>query len=388
MKIERAYFDAVIDRAGTACEKWDGRMEVFGRADVIPLWVADMDFACAPGIVEALRARAAHPIYGYTQNAAENRAAEAAFLKRRFGLQVEQDWILESPSVVDSMLFSLYALTQPGERVLIQPPVYGPFRETILRAERAVEESPLLETEEGWKMDFDGLEAAFRDGVRCMFLCSPHNPVGRVWTREELARLAALAQKYEARIIADEIHAAFAFAPHAHTPLLTLSPAAVMLTSATKAFNIAGIRQSSIIAPDADVRERLRAQMHRVNADHPNLFAMVAQRAAYETGDEWLDACVDYIRENRDRAYAWIAQRLPQIALKPMEGTYLMWLDMRGLGMDHEALFRRLIDVGGVGLNSGLFFGERGRGFFRLNLATQWKNIQAGLEGVERALRP
>ena len=388
MKLDPSYFDAVIDRAGTACEKWDGRAEVFGRANVIPLWVADMDFACAPEIVEALKARAAHPIYGYTQNEPENRLAEVNFLKRRFGLSIEPEWILESPSVVDSMLFSLYAFTQPGERVLIQPPVYGPFRETILRAGRTVEESPLLETDEGWKMDFEGLEAAFQSGVKCMFLCSPHNPVGRVWTRAELERLTALAERYQALIIADEIHAAFAFAPHVHTPLLTLTRRAVMLTSATKAFNIAGIRQSSVIVPDQDVRARLAAEMHRVNADHPNLFAMVAQRAAYEHGDAWLDGCVDYIRENRDRAYAFIAGRLPQIALKPMEGTYLMWLDMRSLGMEHEALFRRLIDVGGIGLNTGLFFGERGRGFFRLNLATQWKNVQAGLEGLERALRP
>ena len=146
-----AYFDAVIDRAGTACEKWDGRKEVFGREDVIPLWVADMDFACSPAIVEALKARAAHPIYGYTQDDAENRRAEVNFLKRRFGLAVEPEWILSSPSVVDSMLFSLYALTAPDERVLIQPPVYGPFRETILRAGRAVAESPLVETAEGWR---------------------------------------------------------------------------------------------------------------------------------------------------------------------------------------------------------------------------------------------
>ena len=387
MKLDPSYFDAVIDRAGTACEKWDGRAEVFGRANVIPLWVADMDFACAPEIVEALKARAAHPIYGYTQDEPENRMAEVRFLQRRFGLTVEPDWILQSPSVVDSMLFSLYALTREGERVLIQPPVYGPFRETILRAGREVAESPLLETDEGWKMDFDGLEAAFQSGVKCMFFCSPHNPVGRVWTREELERLVALAEKYQVMIVADEIHAAFAFAPHVHTPLLTLTSRAVMLTSATKAFNIAGLRQSSVIVPDGDVRARLAREMHRVNADNPNLFAMVAQRAAYEHGDAWLDGCVDYIRENRDLVYDFIGARLPEIGLKPLEGTYLVWLDMRATGVEHEAMFRRLIDVGGVGLNSGLFFGEKGRGFFRLNLATQRKNIQAGLEGIERALR-
>lgn len=346
-----------------------------------------MDFACAPEIVEALKARAAHPIYGYTQDEPENRMAEVRFLQRRFGLTVEPDWILQSPSVVDSMLFSLYALTREGERVLIQPPVYGPFRETILRAGREVAESPLLETDEGWKMDFDGLEAAFQSGVKCMFFCSPHNPVGRVWTREELERLVALAEKYQVMIVADEIHAAFAFAPHVHTPLLTLTSRAVMLTSATKAFNIAGLRQSSVIVPDGDVRARLAREMHRVNADNPNLFAMVAQRAAYEHGDAWLDGCVDYIRENRDLVYDFIGARLPEIGLKPLEGTYLVWLDMRATGVEHEAMFRRLIDVGGVGLNSGLFFGERGRGFFRLNLATQRKNVQAGLEGIERALR-
>lgn len=385
--IDRAYFDAFIDRAGTACEKWDGRETVFGRKDVIPLWVADMDFACAPGIVEALKARAAHPIYGYTDDVAENRLAEVNFLKRRFDLTVEPEWILSSPSVVDSMLFSLYALTAPGERVLIQPPVYGPFRETILRSGRAVAESPLLETAEGWKMDFASLEAAFKSGIKCMFLCSPHNPVGRVWTRAELEELAALVKAYKVRVIADEIHASFTFAPHVHTPLRTLLPDAIMLTSATKAFNIAGVRQSSIIVSDEEAREALKKEMHSVNADHPNLFAMVAQRAAYETGDEWLDGCVDYIRENRDLVCAFMAERLPEVSMPPLEGTYLMWLDMRKTGMEHEALFRRLIDVGGVGLNTGLFFGEQGRGFFRLNLATQRQNVQAGLEGIERALR-
>ena len=385
--IDRAYFDAFIDRAGTACEKWDGREDVFGREDVIPLWVADMDFACAPGIVEALKARAAHPIYGYTDDVAENRLAEVNFLKRRFDLTVEPEWILSSPSVVDSMLFSLYALTAPGERVLIQPPVYGPFRETILRSGRAVAESPLLETAEGWKMDFASLEAAFKSGIKCMFLCSPHNPVGRVWTRAELEELAALVKAYKVRVIADEIHASFTFAPHVHTPLRTLLPDAIMLTSATKAFNIAGVRQSSIIVSDEEAREALKKEMHSVNADHPNLFAMVAQRAAYETGDEWLDGCVDYIRENRDLVCAFMAERLPEVSMPPLEGTYLMWLDMRKTGMEHEALFRRLVDVGGVGLNTGLFFGEQGRGFFRLNLAPQRQNVQAGLEGIERALR-
>ena len=385
--IDRAYFDAIIDRAGTACEKWDGRETVFGRKDVIPLWVADMDFACAPGIVKALKARAAHPIYGYTDDVAENRLAEVNFLKRRFDLTVEPEWILSCPSVVDSMLFSLYALTAPGERVLIQPPVYGPFRETILRSGRAVAESPLLETAEGWKMDFASLEAAFKSGHKVHVPVQPAQPRGRVWTRAELEQLALLVKAYRVRVIADEIHASFTFAPHVHTPLRTLLPDTIMLTSATKAFNIAGVRQSSIIVSDEEAREALKKEMHSVNADHPNLFAMVAQRAAYETGDEWLDGCVDYIRENRDLVCAFMAERLPEVSMPPLEGTYLMWLDMRRTGIGTRGALPPPHRRGRRRPQHGPVLRRAGRGFFRLNLATQRQNVQAGLEGIERALR-
>ena len=385
MELNREFFDEIIDRAGTASEKWDARGEVFGRADVLPLWVADMDFRCAPEIARAIEERARHPIYGYTADVPENREAEAAWLKRRFDLDVDPDWILTSPSVVDSMLYSIEAFTQPGERVLIQPPVYGPFRETVRRLGRLVEESPLVDAPDGYRMDFEGLESAFASGVRFMFLCSPHNPVGRVWTRAELERLFGLADRFGAVIVSDEIHASFAFAPHRHTPCLSLSERAVMLTSATKAFNLAGLRQSSAIVPDPELRQKLKSAIRRFNGDHPNLFAMVAQRAAYALGDEWLDKCRDYIRENRDFAEAFIKERLPEIAFHPLEGTYLMWLDMRGTGVKHEEMFRRLV-AAGVGLNDGLFFGEAGRGHFRLNLAAPRANIEQGLRCVERAL--
>ncbi|NLF27284.1 MAG: putative C-S lyase [Clostridiales bacterium] len=385
MELNREFFDEVIDRSGTASEKWDARKEVFGRADVLPLWVADMDFRCAPEIVRAIEERARHPIYGYTANISENRAAEAAWLRRRFGLDVDPDWILTSPSVVDSMLYSIEAFTSPGERVLIQPPVYGPFRETVKRLGRLVEESPLVDAPDGYRMDFEGLESAFASGVKFMFLCSPHNPVGRVWTRAELERLFGLADRFGAVIVSDEIHASFAFSPHRHTPCLSLSSRSVMLTSATKAFNLAGLRQSSAVVSDPELRKKLKTAIRRFNGDRPNLFAMAAQRAAYELGDEWLDKCLDYIRENRDFAEAFIGANLPEIAVHPLEGTYLMWLDTRKTGVRHGELFRRLVDAG-VGLNDGLFFGEQGRGYFRLNLAAPRANIERGLLCVERAL--
>ncbi len=387
MELNREYFDTPIDRAGTACEKWDAREEVFGRADVVPLWVADMDFACAPEIVRALQERVQHPIYGYTANPEENRRAEANWLRCHFGIAAEADWILTSPSVVDSMLYSIDAFTEAGDRVLIQPPVYGPFFETVKRLGRAVEESPLLNTPDGWRMDFEGLERAFESGVRLMFLCSPHNPVGRVWTREELSRLFEIANRYGALIVSDEIHASFAFEPHRHTSCLNICERSVMLSSATKAFNVAGIRQSSAIVPDAQLRKELRRSIARFNGDHPGLFAMTAQRAAYEHGDAWLSLCLDYIRENRDYAVKFIETQLPELKLHELEGTYLLWIDARGAGFGHEQLFRRLIEIGGIGINSGLFFGEAGRGYFRMNLATQRANVEKGMLGLERALR-
>jgi cystathionine beta-lyase len=283
------------------------------------------------------------------------------------------------------MLYSIEAFTEPGERVLIQPPVYGPFRETVKRLGRLVEQSPLVDTPDKYRMDFEGLERAFASGVKFMFLCSPHNPVGRVWTRGELEALFGLAGRFGVLIVSDEIHASFAFAPNRHTPCLSISSRAVMLTSATKAFNLAGLRQSSAIVPDPELRGKLQAAIRRFNGDHPNLFGLAAQRAAYELGDAWLDRCVEYIRENRDFAEAFVRERLPEIAFHPLEGTYLMWLDARRTGVAHEELFRRLVDAG-VGLNDGLFFGEAGRGYFRLNLAAPRVNIEKGLLCVERAL--
>lgn len=383
----RAYFDGEVDRSGTDSEKWDAREAVFGRADVLPLWVADMDLPCAREIVEALTHRAAHPIYGYTEENPRDRLAEAEWLKRRFSVDVEPEWILFSPSVVDSMLFFLTALTQPGDKVVIQPPVYGPFRSTIERTGREVAVNPLRETDEGWRMDFESLEKNFRAGAKAMFLCSPHNPVGRVWTRDELVQVFSLADRYGVRVVSDEIHASFVFDGRRHVSALSLSDRCVMLTSATKAFNLAGLRHSSMVVRDGEARARILETMRLFNADRPNLFGMLAQRTAYEQGDRWLDQCVEYIQRNRDFAEAFFRKNLPEICLHPLEGTYLMWLDMRRRGLEHEEMFRRLIEVGGVGLNDGLFFGEQGRGFFRLNLATQRANLARGLEGIACAWR-
>ena len=386
----RAYLDAPIDRRGTNCEKWDQLGRYFGRDDLLAMWVADMDFRTVPQVREALVKRAEHAIYGYTDNGEEERDAEMGWLARRYGLKVESDWILYSPGVVDSIFFSVSAFTGAGDAVLIQPPVYGPFYQAAKLFDRKLVESPLIYGEAGWRMDYDDLEAKFSEGVRLMILCSPHNPAGRVWTREELQRLVDLAARHHVIIVSDEIHADFTFDGHRQTRILALEGAArncVMLTSATKSFNLAGLRHSSIIAPDAKLRKALSDALTRAHATSPNIFGSVAQTAAYRYGDEWMDAVVEYVRENRDFAIDYLRENAPEIGCAPQEGTYLMWLDFNGLGLSHEATMRLLVNDARVALNSGLFFGEAGRGWFRMNLATPRANVEKTLENISKAIR-
>lgn len=386
----RAYLDAPIDRHGTHCEKWDMLGKHFGRDDLIAMWVADMDFRTVPQVRDALIERAGHAIYGYTEDGDREREAERGWLARRHGLTVDADWILYSPGVVDSIFFCMDALTGPEDAVLIQPPVYGPFYQAAKLYRRRLATSPLIRDGDTWRMDYDDLEKQFADGVGLMILCSPHNPVGRVWTRGELQKLVALAARYGVVIVSDEIHADFTFDGHRQTRILAIEGAAsncVMLTSATKSFNLAGLRQSSVIAPNPELRGAISGALARAHATSPNIFGSIAQTAAYTCGDEWMDAVVEYVGENRDRAVDFLRKNIPEISCAPQEGTYLMWMDFSGLGMPHEAVQSLLVERAGVALNSGLFFGEEGRGWFRMNLATPWANVEKTLENIYNAIR-
>ena len=264
-----------------------------------------MDFRTVPAVIDALAARVQHGIFGYTENGEADKAAEIGWLKRRHGVDVQPDWILYSPGVVDSLFFCVRALTQPGDRILIQTPVYGPFYTAVKLFGRTLVESPLDETEDGWRMNFDDVEEKFRGGVKMMILCSPHNPIGRVWTREELTRLVALANRYGVRIVSDEIHADFTFDGCRQTRIVDVEGGErmVMLTSATKSFNLAGLRQSSCIVPDAALRQAVADEIARGHATSPNIFGAIAQTAAYNHGDEWMDAVTEYVRENRDSSW-------------------------------------------------------------------------------------
>ena len=385
----RSYLDAPMDRRGTHCEKWDGLGRYFGRDDLIAMWVADMDFPTVPQVVDALVERAKHPIYGYTDNGEADRRAEADWLLRRHALPVDADWILYSPGVVDSIFCCVAAFTGPDDAILIQPPVYGPFYQAAKMYGRRLVTNPLVNGEDGWHMDFGDLEEKFKSGIRMMILCSPHNPVGRVWTREELQRLVDLANRYDVLIVSDEIHADFTFDGCRQTRLLSLegSRRHVLLTSATKSFNLAGLRQSSVIAPDEAVRGAIRRQLQLFHADTPNIFGAIAQTAAYTHGDEWMDAVVEYVKENRDYTVDFLREHLPMIGCRPQQGTYLMWLDFNALGLSHEAVKHLLTDGARVALNDGTFFGSDATGWFRLNLATQRRNVAKTLENIREAIR-
>lgn len=385
----RAYLDSPYSRLGTNCEKWDYLEKHYGRADLIAMWVADMDFPTVPEVRDALVRRAEHAIYGYTDNSEAERVAEVGWLERRHALKVDPDWILYSPGVVDSLFFCVGALTEPDDRILVQPPVYGPFYRAAKLYGRACIANPLIHTADGWRMDFDDLEARFSEGIRMMILCSPHNPVGRVWRRDELRRLIDLSRRYGVLLVSDEIHADFTFDGRRQTRILSLegSEQCVMLTSATKSFNLAGLRQSSMIVPDAELRAKLKRALEQAHAASPNIFGSIAQTEAYLHGDEWMDAVVEYVRENRDFAVNAFCERLPEIGCAPQEGTYLMWLDFSGLGLSHEAAWDLLVNRARVALNDGLLFGQEGQGWFRMNLATQRTNVERTIENLCEAIR-
>lgn len=382
-------FERGVDRRGTHCEKWDGCRQIFGRENVLPLWVADMDFQAAQPIIDALTERARNGVFGYMIRDAASDQAVVDWMQNRHGLPIQPEWVLSSPGVVGSMLYGLRALTKPGDTVAIQTPVYGPFYRMAAQAGLNIHRNPLRQTERGWEMDLNQLENGFKRGVRALMLCSPHNPVGRVWTEGELGQLVALCNRYEVGILSDEIHMDFAMPGYRHAPILSIPGAerAILLTSATKTFNLAALKQSSIFVADEALRAKTRAILTDAGMQESNLFGQLAQDVAYREGAPWLDALIEYVDGSRELVCYFLKERLPMVKPSKLEGTYLMWLDFRALGLSQEALVRLLVEKAGVGLNDGTWFGPEGAGFMRMNLATPRRNVHQALSQIEHAIR-
>lgn len=378
-------FDEGVTRAGTNCEKWDECKAVFGTEDVLPMWVADMDFAAPQPVIDAMARRVAHGAFGYTAITDADYDAVTGWMKRRHNLEIEKSDVLFSPGVVDSLRIAVAAVTQPGVTAVILTPVYGPFYASAEAAQCHIRRCPLVQDEDGWHIDFDDLEAAFKAGAKAFMLCNPHNPVGRVWTRAELENICALARKYSVTIISDEIHADLEMPGYKVTPILSVEPNAIQLISATKTFNLAALRHSSVLIKNADLRARFKAEYDKRGIDGINLFGALAQRTAYNEGEAWLDELLAYIDGNR----RVVEEALDGTVVKysRLEATYLMWLDMRALGMDQKSLMRFIVEKARLGLNDGTSFGEEGAGFVRLNLATPRKNVVEAMARLTAALK-
>lgn len=386
-------FDRPVDRTGTASQKFDGRQQYFGRADIVPMWVADMDFAVPECVGAAVKARAEHPVFGYTLYPESLYQSVINWFQRRHNWTIERDWILMMPGVVPSLHACCLALAEEGEGVIIQPPVYFPFFATVTHTRRRLLLNPLVAGPDGYAINFAELEAQAAD-AKILLLCTPHNPVGRVWRREELREILNIAQRHDLIILSDDIHADIVLPGHRHTMLGTFEEEfgdfirtnLVTAVAPSKTFNIPGLGLSSLIVPDAEKRKKILKVLDLLHVSNNNPFSIAAFEAAYNGGDAWLEALLKYLNGNRQTALDFIAQRLPQIRATNPEGTYLLWLDCRSLGLPDPALRDFFVRECGLGLSPGIVFGEPGSGFMRMNLGAPRAVVEQALIAVEAAI--
>ena len=382
-------FDRVIQRSGTNSLKHDGRAAYFGTADVLPLWVADMDFAAPEAVTRALVERASHPVYGYSLYPEGMYEALISWMEKRHEWQVEREWIVMAPGVVPSLYATVLALTQPGDGVIVQPPVYPPFFSAVTTNGRRLVENPLRLEDGRYVMDFEHLERCAGEGAKLMLLCSPHNPVGRVWEREELERVLDIARRHGLAILSDEIHADLIYSGRRHIALDTLAGDEEHIITAiapSKTFNIPGLGLSCLIVKNPGHRHSIRNAFDTLHAGNTNPFSIAAFEAAYRGGEDWLAGLLNYLEDNRDFAADYIANRLPMISLIKPEGTYLLWLDCRKLGMSDANFKEFFVKKAHVGMNPGISFGAGGSGFMRMNIAAPRSVILDALVRISKAL--
>jgi cystathionine beta-lyase len=380
-------FDHEIDREGSHSVKYDGRQGMFGKSDVIPVWVADMDFATPPAVTRALAQRAAHPIYGYTLFPDSLYDSLIDWMLRRHGWTIQRDWIVMCPGVVPSLNAAVMAFTQPGESVIIQPPVYFPFFSAVTQTGRKLIPNPLQLENGRYTIDFDHLEQCAKN-ARLLLLCSPHNPVGRVWNSDELERLLAIAAKHDVVVFSDEIHADLIYPGHQHHAIATLPQNTGKIITAvapSKTFNIPGLNLSTLIIPDQSIRNSIMQVFNNMHVSASNPFSITAFETAYREGEAWLDELLIYLRDTRDSVTAFLATYLPEIKIIQPEGTYLLWLDCRTLDMTDAQLKHFFIHEAGVGMSPGILFGNEGSGFMRLNIGAPRRTILSVLKHIREA---
>lgn len=384
-------FDEVINRKGTSCVKYDGLKDAYqGKENLIPLWVADMDFATPDFIIDALKKRCEHPIFGYTFDDDEYYASILAWLNYKYNWKAEREWITYIPGIVKGIGLAVQCFTQPGDKVIIQPPVYHPFRLVPTRMGREVVYNPLKLEDGVYKMDFEQLESLIDKDCKMLILSNPHNPGGIVWEKEALVKLAQICSAHGILVISDEIHAEMTYPQFRHHPFATVSPEAaacsVTFMAPSKTFNIAGIVSSYAIVPDAGLREKFYSFLEAGELNAGTIFAFAATKAAYTYGAEWLQQMRSYVIENVNFVDEYLKKNIPQIKAYRPQASFLIWLDCRELGLSQPDLVHLFEDKAGLALNDGTMFGKEGEGFMRLNVGCPRSILSKALESLKKAI--
>ncbi len=383
-------FNKIIPRENTDCVKYDLRKEFFGTTSLMPLWVADMDFETPDFIREAVMKRATHPVYGYTFRTESFSQSIINWMKKRHGWEIQKDWVSFSPGVVPALNMAILAFSNPGDKVIVQPPVYFPFFTAVKNHGRELLYNQLIEKNGRYEMDFSDLEKRIDEKTKILLLCHPHNPVGRLWSKQELETLVEICARKNILIVSDEIHSDLMLNGNVHVPLATLSRQAadISLTciAPSKTFNLAGLATSALIIPNQEHRKKYEKILDDLHVGMGNLFGIVSLEAAYNNGDEWLDQLKVYLSENLAELNKFFLSRIPGIKVIQAEATYLIWLDFRGLGLKGKALKEFIIEKAGLGLNDGPSFGPGGDGFQRINIALPRARLFEALEKLEQAV--
>lgn len=382
-------FDTIIERKNSA--KWDEMHLKFGASDLLPFWIADMDFKSPEPVIKALQERALEGVYGYSSRPDSYYRAISEWLKQRHNWVIQDDWLIHSPGIITSLTLILREFTAPGDKIIIQPPVYYPFFDTIVKNGRVLVANPLKSERGRYVMDYEDLEKKLAGNVKYLLLCSPHNPVGRVWEEEELLKLGELCLKHKVKVISDEIHADIVYKGHKHIPFASLGEEYLQNTitciSPNKTFNMAGLQSSCLILPVREDYEKFEESLGILDIKRNNCFSLVATEAAYRYGGEWLDQLLVYLERNADYTVEFLRERIPQIKTYKPEGTYLIWLDCKDLVLSREELADFMLNKAKVALDYGYWFGQGGEDFLRINIACPQGILRQGLERLEKAVK-
>lgn len=382
-------FDTIIDRRNTYCDKWDYLERYYGEKDMLGLWVADMDFAVPDAVNEAIKQRAEHPIYGYTETDENYYDAMIEWYRKRQDFHIEREWISYAPGVIPAICFLVSAFTEEGDKIIIQEPVYHPFKNSILDNGRVPLINELVFDGEQYRMDLNALEKQIDEKTKMMILCSPHNPVGRVWTREELTAVGELCVRHKILLVSDEIHGDIVYPGYQHIPFAALSEEladhCVVCNAPNKTFNIAGLQGGNVIIKNPEIREKYKKFVSRFHLAEFTPFSMVAHQTAYKYGEAWLAELLSYLEGNLRFISGYLKAYLPSVKMIRPQATYMVWLDFNGTGFSAKEINDRLVKRARVAFNDGRMFGSGGDGFQRMNIACPRKVIEMALRRITEA---